>query len=139
MVHDLCGCQCSIFICEVTISIYIHDLIWFLRPLKGCYHPIGQFSFNSFYFYLVVNNSTLLPIDAWKWSIFLLFKKTIYVFVLYIQPAQSFTLDMVELILNFINDKIILNLRTVKLRMLKNPIKSFLTFIQCVTWNIWYF
>ena len=50
-----------------------------------------------------------------------------YVFV---QPVHSFTLDMVELILkkNLINDKIILNLKTVE-----NPIKSFLIFIQCVT------
>ena len=46
-------------------------------------------------------------------------QNVIYVFVLHVQPAQSFTLDMVELILNLINDKIILNLRTVKLRMLK--------------------
>ena len=48
--------------------------------------------------------------------------------MLYVQPAQSFTLDMVELILNLINDKIILNLRTVE-----NLMKSFLIFIQCVT------
>ena len=57
----------------------------------------------------------------------------IYVFVLYVQPAQSFTLGMVELILNLINDKIILNLRIVKIKNVENPIKSFLTFIQCVT------
>ena len=56
-------------------------------------------------------------------------QNVIYVFMLYIQPAQSFTLYMVELILKiFINDKIILNPRTVE-----NPIKSFLIFIQCVT------
>ena len=61
-------------------------------------------------------------------------ENAIYVFVLHVQPTQSFTLDMVELISNFINDKIILNLRTVE-----NPMKSFLIFIQCVTWKICYF
>ena len=45
--------------------------------------------------------------------------------MLYVQPAQSFTLDMVELILNLINDKIILKLRTVE-----NSIKLF-------SYNVW--
>ena len=84
---------------------------------------------NSFYFHFIVNNPILLPSHAWKWSIFFI-QNVIYVFVLHVQPIQSFSLDMVELILNLINDKIIVNLRTVKLRMLTNSIKSFLTFIQ---------
>ena len=46
-------------------------------------------------------------------------KNAIYVFVLHVQPTQSFTLDMVELILTLINNKIILNLRIVELKMLK--------------------
>ena len=50
-------------------------------------------------------------------------QNAIYAFVLHVQPIQSFTLDMVELISNLINDKIILNLRTVKLRILKKPNK----------------
>ena len=52
--------------------------------------------------------------------------------MLYIQIAQSFTLDMVELILNLINDKIILNLRTIELRTLKKPNKVIFNFhIMC--------
>ena len=54
--------------------------------------------------------------------------------MLYVQPAQSFTLDMVELILNLINDKIILNLRTVKLRMLTNSINLILNLHT----NVWH-
>ena len=52
----------------------------------------------------------------------------IYIFVLHVQPAQSFTLDVVELISNLINDKIILNLRTVKIKNVEKPNKVIFNF-----------